>query len=140
MIILDTDCISLLERDNANAALLRVRLAEVSPHEAATTIVTFEEQMRGWLAYLAKARSLENQITAYAKLSRFLDNYRDIPVLPFDEVAAAELRRLQSLKIRVGRMDLKIASIALAHNAQLITRNLSDFEQIPNLQIADWTK
>ncbi len=32
MIILDTDCISLLERDNADAALLRVRMAEVSSH------------------------------------------------------------------------------------------------------------
>lgn len=47
MIIFDTDCISLLERDNAEAALLRVRLAQVPPHEAATTIITFEEQMRG---------------------------------------------------------------------------------------------
>ncbi|MEJ7712074.1 MAG: hypothetical protein WKF84_19990 [Pyrinomonadaceae bacterium] len=51
MIILDTDCISLLERNNADAALLRVRMAEVSSHEAATTIITFEEPMRGWLAH-----------------------------------------------------------------------------------------
>lgn len=63
-----------------------------------------------------------------------------IPVLPFEEVAAAEFRRLQSLKIRVGTMDLKIASITLAHNALLITRNISDFEQVPNLKLADWTK
>ncbi len=141
MIILDTDCISLLERDNTDAARLRQRLAEeVSPLDAATTIITFEEQMRGWLAYIAKARTLENQITAYAKLSRFLDNYRAIPVLPFDEVAAAEFRRLQALKIRVGAMDLKIAAITLAQNALLITRNLSDFEQVPHLRLADWTK
>lgn len=140
MIILDTDCISLLERDNADAATLRQRLAEVSPPEVATTIITFEEQMRGWLTYLAKARTLENQVAAYEKLYRFLDNYRAIPVLPFDVVAAAELRRLQSLKIRVGTMDLKIASIALAQNALLITRNLSDFEQVPNLKLADWTQ
>jgi len=141
MIILDTDCISLLERNNTDAARLRQRLdEEVSPVEAATTIITFEEQMRGWLAFIAKARTLENQIIAYGKLSRFLDNYRFIPVLPFDEVAADEFRRLQSLKIRVGTMDLKIASIALAHDALLITRNLSDFNQIPNLKVADWTK
>jgi len=110
MIILDTDCISLLERDNPAAALLRERLAEVAPLEAATTIINFEEQMRGWLAYLAKARTLEQQVTAYDRLYRFLDNYRAIPVLPFDEAAAVELRRLQRLKIRVGTMDLKIAA------------------------------
>src|SRR5205085_11881395 len=110
MIILDTDCVSLLERDNPAAALLRERLAEVAPLEAATTIINFEEQMRGWLAYLAKARTLEQQVTAYDRLYRFLDNYRAIPVLPFDEAAAVELRRLQRLKIRVGTMDLKIAA------------------------------
>lgn len=141
MIILDTDCISLLERDNTDAARLRQRLAEeVSPLEAVTTIITFEEQMRGWLAYIAKSRTLENQIIAYAKLSRFLDNYRSIPVLPFDDVAAAEFRRLQALKIHVGTMDLRIAAITLAQNALLITHNLSDFEQVPNLKLADWTK
>ncbi len=139
MIILDTDCVSLLERDNSDAKTLRGRLAFVSPLEVATTIITFEEQMRGWLAYLAKARTIEQQIAAYERLNRFLDNYRVIPVLPFDALAALEFRRLQSLKIRVGTMDLKIASIALANNALLITRNLSDFEQIPNLRVEDWT-
>ena len=100
MTILDTDCISLLERDNADAVRLRRRLAEeVSPPEAAaTTTITFEEQMRGWLAYVAKARRLENQVAAYAKLSRFLHNYRVIPVLPFDEIAADEFRRLRKFK------------------------------------------
>lgn len=141
MIVLDTDCISLLERDNPDAAQLRKRLAEeVSPLEAATTIITFEEQMRGWLAYVNKARTLEQQTSAYEKLFRFLHNYRSIPILPFDEVAAAEFRRLHSLKVRVGTMDLKIAAIALAHNVLLVTRNLSDFEQIPNLKCEDWTR
>lgn len=43
MIILDTDCVSLLERDSAEASLLRKRLAEFTPLEVATTIITFEE-------------------------------------------------------------------------------------------------
>ena len=75
MIILDTDCVSLLERDNEDTAVLRKHLAAVPPHEVVTTIITFEEQMRGWLAFLAKAKTLENQVSAYNKLSRFLDNY-----------------------------------------------------------------
>ena len=35
-------------------------------------------------------------------------------------------------------MDLKIASIALAHDAIVLTRNRVDFEQVPNLQVEDW--
>ncbi|MFN0078159.1 MAG: type II toxin-antitoxin system VapC family toxin [Prosthecobacter sp.] len=32
-------------------------------------------------------------------------------------------------------MDLKIAAICLAHDAMLLTRNLSDFDQIPGLRV-----
>lgn len=96
--------------------------------------------MRGWLAFLAKAQTIEQQVIAYERLLRFLNNYRSIPVLPFEEVAANEFQRLRNLKIRIGTMDLKIASIALAQNGLLVTRNLSDFAQIPNLRVEDWTK
>jgi tRNA(fMet)-specific endonuclease VapC len=36
-------------------------------------------------------------------------------------------------------MDLKIATVALAHNAILITRNTRDFGAIANLHIEDWS-
>ncbi len=92
------------------------------------------------MAYLARADSIEKQILAYEKLSRFLENYRYIPILQFDEKAGKVFQDLKSRKIRVGTMDLKIASIAISQNALLISRNLSDYLQIPNLRVEDWTK
>lgn len=60
MIILDTDCISLLERKSgAGFSRLSAKLAGFLPDEIATTIITFEEQMRGWTAFIAKANSIE---------------------------------------------------------------------------------
>jgi tRNA(fMet)-specific endonuclease VapC len=38
----------------------------------------------------------------------------------------------------IGTMDLKIASIALAHSATLLSANLRDFRQVPNLSVEDW--
>jgi tRNA(fMet)-specific endonuclease VapC len=141
MIILDTDCISLLERKSgAEFYRLSAKLAEFSAEEIATTIITFEEQMRGWTAFLAKANSIEKQVSAYEKLGRFLDNYRYIPVLPFDEKAGVVFQDLKNRKIKVGTMDLKIASICISQNALLVSRNLSDYDQIPNLRVEDWTK
>lgn len=141
MIILDTDCLSLLERKSGVEFFrLAERLAEFQPDEVTTTIITFEEQMRGWMAYLAKASSVEKQIIAYEKLSRLLENYTYIPVIKFDEKAGEVFEDLKKQKIRVGTMDLKIASIAISRNALLISRNLSDYEQIPNLPVEDWTK
>ena len=56
MIILDTDHVSLLEWDNEGSAQLRERLADLNPDETATTIISYEEHMRGWMAYIARAR------------------------------------------------------------------------------------
>ena len=141
MIILDTDCVSLLERKSGEEFYrLSARLAEFQPDEITTTVITFEEQMRGWLAFLARADSIERQINAYEKLSRFVENYRRIPIVKFDEKAGEAFSNLKKQKIRVGTMDLKIAAIAVARDALLISRNLSDYEQIPNLRVEDWTK
>ena len=141
MIILDTDCLSLIERKSGAEFLrLSAKLCEFSPDEIATSIITFEEQMRGWMAFIAKANSIEKQISAYEKLARFLESYRYIPIIQFDESAGKIFQDLKSRKIRVGTMDLKIASIAISQNAILISRNLSDYLQIPNLRVEDWTK
>jgi len=141
MIILDTDCISLLERKSgAEFYRFSARLSEFPPDEIATSIITFEEQMRGWMAFIAKANSIEKQISAYEKLGRFLESYRYIPVIQFDKKSGEIFQDLKSRKIKVGTMDLKIASIAISHNALLISRNLSDYDQIPNLRVEDWTR
>jgi tRNA(fMet)-specific endonuclease VapC len=61
-----------------------------------------------------------------------------IPILPFDELAAAQFRTLQSRRIRIGTNDLRIAAIALARQAILVTSNRRDFERIAGLGLEDW--
>jgi tRNA(fMet)-specific endonuclease VapC len=140
MVILDTDHLSVLERREQPAVEhLRSRLAECPASEVMTTVISYEEQMRGWMASIAPARSMAQQITAYSRLLSHLDNYRRMPVLGFDEGAATEFQRLRRRHRRLGTMDLKIAAIVLSHEATLLSRNLGDFGQIPNLQVEDWT-
>ena len=81
--------------------------------------------MRGWLSYIAKASTVPQEIFAYEMLHQFLKTFRRTNVLDFDDAAAGEFVKLKSARLRVGTMDLKIASIALANKAILITRNLS---------------
>lgn len=120
--------------------VLRERLGDVDPDQVVTTIISYEEQVRGWMAYVARARNLEQEIEAYRRLRRQLDNYRQIPVLDFDEHAAVEFQRLRGARIRVGTMDLKIASVVLSHDATLLSRNASDFRKVPGLKVEDWTR
>jgi tRNA(fMet)-specific endonuclease VapC len=139
MYLLDTDCQSLLDRDNPEARRLTERLLFVRSEEVAVTIVTYEEQMRGWLAWIAQAKTMEMQVEGYARLRRHVDRFRIIPVVDFNAAAASEFERLRKEGIRVGTMDLKIASIALVHGATVLTRNLRDYNKIPGLSCADWT-
>jgi tRNA(fMet)-specific endonuclease VapC len=114
----------------------RYEEVETEPY---TTIISFEEQMRGWLAYGARSRSAEAQVRAYSKLHGMLDDFLVRPILDFDAAAAAEYQRLAKAKLRIGTMDLKIAAIALAQDALLVSRNLVDFQRVPKLRVEDWT-
>lgn len=139
MFILDTDQFSLLEwREGAARQNLLKRLSQIPPEQVFTTIVTYEEQTRGWMAYAARARTTAQQVEAYGRLKRHLHIYSRVRVLDFDERAGAEFDRLKAMRIKIGSMDMKIASIALANGATLLTKNSKDFIRIPSLHIEDW--
>lgn len=139
MLILDTDHMSLLQRGGTEGQRIRSRLRSVPLDDVATTVVTYEEQTRGWLARLARMTTLEQQVLNYAEVKKLLRDYCYLAVLDFDTNAASELHKLQSAKIRVGTMDLKIAAIALVQNAVLLTRNTTHFSRVPGLSIEDWS-
>lgn len=139
MYILDTDHMSLLERKTSHEApRLFFRLSAISDDDYGTTIVSFEEQMRGWLALLASARTVEKPIEFYGRLKNALYRYNKIQIFDFDFQAADILSDLQNQRLRIGTMDLKIAAIAMANKATLLSRNLKDFGKIPTLQVEDW--
>jgi tRNA(fMet)-specific endonuclease VapC len=139
--ILDTDVFTLAELPDSRAYLhLHAHILQLeSDDRIVTTIVTYEEQTRGWLGYAAKSRETAHQIKAYSRLKKHLRAYQGFEILDFDVAAAREFDRLRTLKLPVGASDLKIAAIAISQNAILLSRNLKDFRNIPGLHIEDWT-
>ena len=94
--------------------------------------------MRGWLAKIAAERKVVEQVRYYAKFQSSVTELGRIPILPFDGKAAEQFESLRSLRLGVGTMDLKIASICLVHGVPLLSRNLRDFERVPGLMVEDW--
>jgi tRNA(fMet)-specific endonuclease VapC len=138
MYLLDTDHLSLIQRGSAAGQNILTRLTATS-QPFATTIVTYEEQSRGWLAYLSNAKTIDTQVSAYSFLQSHAVHYRSINIFPFSTAAAQIYQTLRRNHPRLGSGDLKIAAIVIAHEAILLTRNIQDFGQIQNLQIEDWT-
>lgn len=76
----------------------------------------------------------------YSKLEGLLDDFVRAQVLLFSPAAADIYDELRKLRLTsVGAIDLPIASIAIANQMTLLTRNTVDFERIPNLTFEDWT-
>lgn len=134
--ILDTDHISLLQRNHQN---VKRRILLIDPNEIFVTIVTFEEQMRGRLNQIKQASSQEALITAYNALRETIKDYESLNLLDFAKAASFCYTNLLSQRIRIGSQDLRIAAIALSVDGIVVTRNQQDFAKVPNLQTEDWT-
>jgi tRNA(fMet)-specific endonuclease VapC len=137
MLVLDTDHLVELDRGSSQGVALQQKLEDAGD-EVATTIISAEEQFRGWLAQLHRQRDPHEQIATYQRLQRRIAFFAAWHVLPWNTDAANILQGLRRQRVRIGTMDLKIASIVLAHGATLLSRNLRDFQQVPNLRVEDW--
>ena len=137
MYLLDTDTLTHLHSGNTNVIN---RLENLQDEEVAIMIVTKIEILRGRIDYLLKAFSGSDLLKAQELFSRSETLLNQLPVILIDPNAANQFDRLQDIsKFRkIGRSDLLIASIALANQARLVTRNLRHFRQIPHLFLENW--
>jgi tRNA(fMet)-specific endonuclease VapC len=140
MYVFDTDIITFHQRGHGQEyAAISDRMASVN-EPIVLTMPSFEEQIKGWFALASRAKTPEEYSLASTRCYDAFRYFADKTVLSFDGTAPAIFRGIRSLKPRAGTMDLRIAAIALAHNATLVTRNVRDFAGIPSLRVEDWTK
>ena len=140
MFLLDTDYAVLFQRgDSEELGRLLERMSAYPETAFHYPVITFHEQMLGANAYISRAKSRRELVRGYAMLHQILVDFSAAQVLAFDDAAARTFEELRTQRVRVGTMDLRIASIALSRDLTVLTRNLVDFEQIPGLRVEDWT-
>ena len=137
VVVLDTNHFRELVEDGELGRRLITRIDERGA-DVFACIVAAEETLKGWLALLNRESPGHDQLSAYFELKRSIETIAHFTILPFDEDAADRFVSLRKLLPRNGTMDLKIASICLAHDATLLTRNLADFEKVPGLRVENW--
>ena len=136
LFILDTDHVTYFQRNHPRVVQ---RVLEVSSQNLAVTIVTAEEQMRGWLNAIRRASSGSELTIAYASLRASLEYYETVQLLDFDAAAHERFGALRKQKVRIGTLDLRIAAITLTTGGVLVTGNGRDFSQVPGLTFEDWS-
>lgn len=137
MFILDTNHLRELTDGTMLGEKLRRKIL-ASETGVVTSIVSADESLRGWLAYIAKANSPEREAEAYFRLNETIDILGDLIRLPYDLEAAARFAAFRKAGMQIGSKDLKIACIALEHDAVVLTRNNRDFIKVPGLKIENW--
>jgi tRNA(fMet)-specific endonuclease VapC len=137
--LLDTDIVSFSLADDL---LVNQRLATAG-NNAVVSIITVHEVFNGWVARINSAKTIDETIFLYGKLSKALTLFRKVRVLDFDENAAEQLTLLlqQHPNLNKSKLqkDMRIAAIALANNATVVTRNQRDFSLVPGLTLIDWS-
>jgi len=133
--LLDTGALAEPVKPQLNAAFM----ARLAQHQSACAIasVTWHEALCGVarLADGARRRALTRYLTDVVA--------RTLPILPYDEAAAARLADLRVRRERAGRplpfADGQIAAIASASRLVVVTANVSDFSDIEGLVVENWS-
>jgi tRNA(fMet)-specific endonuclease VapC len=136
MILLDTDIMTPWLMGHP---VVGKRVPE-TPDLVATTVVSRIELLRGRFEYLLKSNDGAQIRTAQSRLEQTERQLAGSVVVPFDAGSAAEFDRLRQVgKLKqIGRADLLIACIALAHRSTLVTRNLRHFRALSGLMLENW--
>jgi tRNA(fMet)-specific endonuclease VapC len=97
-----------------------------------------EEVLRGLISHVGRQRDETRRIEWYRRLHIAIQSRSKRRTPLWNDAAVNEFQVLNSQRIRIGTMDLRIASIVIANGATLLTRNLKDFARVPGLRVENW--
>jgi tRNA(fMet)-specific endonuclease VapC len=133
--VLDTDTLSLYQH---GLPCLVSKVDAHPPHELTITVVTVEEQLTGWYSLLRKVRGPDEEVRAYERLAEAIPQLARWRILSLSHSALMRYESLKRLNLNVRKMDLRIAAIVLECGGVVVTRNVRDFQRVPNLAVENW--
>lgn len=134
MLVLDTDTISLIQRGVGPQFKTLTKMLDDSGDAVFVTVISLDEQLHGAFREIASSDA-RVRIRSYRRLREIAEDYAGRPMLDYDDKAESIFDRLKGMKGRPATKDLRIASIALSHDAVLVTGNVRDFEKVPMLKL-----
>jgi tRNA(fMet)-specific endonuclease VapC len=88
---------------------------------------------------LTGAFKAQNPRSQFSRLKEMEGRFTVLPLNQDSAYQAAKTRAyLERRGTPIGSVDNMIAGIALAHELTIVTRNVREFEWVPNLQVENW--
>lgn len=84
------------------------------------------------------AENSENQEKNRKTVDQFVSKFTIIPIFNSLDVYAKEKSRLRKKGLPLDDFDLLIGATAISNNLILVTRNVSDFERLKEIEIEKW--
>jgi len=84
------------------------------------------------------AENSEHQEKNRKTVDLFLSTFTIIPIFNSLDVYAKEKTRLRKKGLPLDDFDLLIGATAISNNLTLVTRNLSDFERLKDIELENW--
>ena len=84
------------------------------------------------------AENSEHQEKNRKTVDLFLSTFTIIPIFNSLDVYAKEKTRLRKKGFPLDDFDLLIGATAISNNLTLVTRNLSDFERLKDIELENW--
>jgi tRNA(fMet)-specific endonuclease VapC len=137
MVVLDTNHLREYTMGTPPGERLKSRLLECG-ETPVITVTTVEEVLRGRLAKVASAKSIDEEVAAANLLVGATRMLGLMSILPWDEESGLRFREMRSKGVRIGTMDLRIACMTIEYGAVLLTRNTVDFAKVPGLKFENW--
>ncbi len=136
--VFDTDHLSLNQRFDPQVTA-RLNRFNYRQHLLVTTVISHQEQIAGRFEQIHRAKGAIALVEAYRLFKVTIDYFKPWQFLDYDDRAEQHFQSARRSGIRIGTMDLRIASIWMVHNAILVTRNRKDFQQVLGLKFEDWS-
>lgn len=147
MYILDTDVTSFYLHQPQIYHHLVARIGEADRQRLVYTSIVTAQELLAWRLNPIRDRPDQRStlVELYKNLFEIIQDLRRFRILPFTDEAHEQFLKIGGVQGEIGTRDRRIAAIALAHDAAIVTNNTQHFDKAAaakavglDLQVLDW--
>lgn len=141
MYVLDTNILKLYFEQPQNYPYLVQQIRDADARRLLCITIVNTQEILAHAVNVIKDRPNQKEheiLRLYDDLFKLITFLKRFSILPFDQAAYHQFIVIGKTQTSIGTRDRRIAAIALANDATVITANQQHFDLVPGLKAANW--